>query len=140
MPEGRDSTLGDFLTPISSKFFIENTFGISNVNTKTFILMLASENPRSFVSGARVDLKVTLKEANRTEFHHLMPRNFLKESKQNRIFDESALANFAFMSRADNRRLGGDAPSVYRAKGLSRNKCSNFAKTAQYFQCVIRYS
>ena len=27
-----------------------------------------------------------------------------------------------------------------RFKGLSRNKCSNFAKTAQYFQCVIRYS
>jgi len=32
------------------------------------------------------------------------------------------------------------AKNVETAKGLSRNKCSNFAKTAQYFQCVIRYS
>ena len=47
------------------------------------------------------------------------------------------------------RQLGGAGESrlgqlgtavIAPAKGLSRNKCSNFAKTAQYFQCVIRYS
>ena len=114
--DGHESSLGDFHASIGPEFFTENTFGIGNVNTKTFILMLASAAPKSFVSGAPVDLKATLKDANRTEFHHLMPRNFLKETEQNKSIEESILANFAFMSRADNRRLGGDAPSVYRAK------------------------
>jgi hypothetical protein len=44
-----------------------------------------------------------------------MPRSFLKTSSQNAKSD-SALANFAFLSRADNRQLGGVAPSVYRGK------------------------
>jgi len=114
--EGRESTLGDFTVSIGSEFFMENTFGLGNVNTKTFILMLASSAPRSFISGTQIDLKVTLKDANRTEFHHLMPRSFLRESGQSGLTDDSMLANFAFMSRADNRRLGGVAPSVYRAK------------------------
>ncbi len=117
--EGREFALGDFPVSINPEFFTENTFGIGNVNTKTFILMLASARPRSFISGAAIDLEATLKPANRTEFHHLMPRGFLRESKQNKEIDESILANFAFMSRADNRKLGGDAPSAYRGKMAS---------------------
>lgn len=110
-----DSALGEFTVHISPTFFTQNTFGLNNVNTKTFILMLACHKPLSFISGAPVDLAKTLKEANRTEFHHLMPRSFLKTSKQNDL-NESVLANFSFMSRADNREIGGVAPSIYRSK------------------------
>ena len=66
--EGRESALGDFPVSINPEFFTENTFGIGNVNTKTFILMLASARPRSFISGAAIDLEATLKPANRTSF------------------------------------------------------------------------
>src|SRR5205823_10079723 len=65
--------------------------------------------------GQPVDLAINLKEANRTEFHHMMPRAFLKASKQTQ-WDENALANIAFLSRADNREIGGVAPSLYRRK------------------------
>lgn len=44
-----------------------------------------------------------------------MPRAFLKASGQEE-FDESILANFAFLSRSDNRDIGGVAPSNYRRK------------------------
>ena len=44
-----------------------------------------------------------------------MPRSFLKSSGQTETND-SVLANFAFLSRADNRQLGGVAPSAYRGK------------------------
>ncbi|MGJ0506172.1 MAG: GmrSD restriction endonuclease domain-containing protein [Methylocystis sp.] len=111
----RDSTLGEFQVTISPDFFVENAFGLNNVNTKTFILMLAGCSPRSFISGAAVNLAETLKAANRTEYHHMMPRAFLKESKQNR-WNDSVLANMCFLSRADNRELGGTAPSAYRTK------------------------
>jgi hypothetical protein len=110
-----DSNLGDFAVDITSDFFSSNLFGLNNVNTKTFVLLLASRRPLSFISGAPVDLATTLKESNRTEFHHLMPRSFLKLSKQTAL-DDSILANFAFLSRSDNRELGGVAPSVYRSK------------------------
>ena len=96
-------------------YFKENVFGIGNVNTKTFILLLASRRPRAFISGQVVDLSSTLKAANRTEFHHLMPRSFLKASYVGPLSD-SILANFAFLSRGDNNEIGGVAPSLYRAK------------------------
>ena len=111
-----DSQLGEFPVPLPVEFFTDNTFGLGNVNTKTFVLMLASAGPRSFISGVPVDLKTTIKEANRTEYHHLMPKAFLDKSGQTDKYDASVLANFAFLSRADNRRLGGDAPSAYRSK------------------------
>ncbi|WP_210246550.1 hypothetical protein, partial [Methylobacterium sp. WL12] len=101
---------------ITNEFFLENTFNLSTVNTKTFILLLASLEPRSFISGQNLDLKKTLKDSNRTEYHHLMPRSFVKTSAQDEHFSENVLANFCFLSRADNRKLGGDASSVYKQK------------------------
>jgi hypothetical protein len=114
--EGVVSKLGDFNLDLEPDFFIRNVFGMANVNTKTFILMLATRGPRSFISGGSVDLAKTLKEANRTEFHHMMPRHFIRDTGQADKIGESVLANFCFLSRADNREIGGDRPSVYRAK------------------------
>lgn len=110
------STLDALHVDIDKAYFTENRFGSGNVNTKTFILMLADMKPRSFSSGAQVKLAETLKAANRTEFHHLMPRAFLRDSGQTLLINESALVNFAFLSRADNRLLGGKAPSDYRSQ------------------------
>lgn len=113
--EGQASKLGSFSVSVSPQFFTDNSFGIGYVNTKTFILLLAQSKPLSFISGAPIDLSEKLRASNRTEFHHLMPKAFLEQTGQ-RAFSENCLANFAFMSRADNRLLGGDRPSVYRQK------------------------
>lgn len=116
---GNPSALGDFgsAPDLDEAFFLLNTFGMGNVNTKTFLLMLAQYNPLSFISGAPVDLAKTLKESNRSEFHHLMPRDFLKLTKQAGLeFNDSLLANMCFLSRVDNRQLGGQAPSKYRTR------------------------
>ena len=85
------------------------------MNSKTFILLLAQSGPLTFISGQPIDLADKLKAANRAEFHHLMPRKFLKDSGQTERKD-SLLANFAFISRSENRALGGDAPSDYKSK------------------------
>ena len=112
--DGTPSALGDFTTAVDAKFFLENDFVIGTVNTKTFILMLAQYAPLSFVSGAPIDLANCLKQANRTEFHHLMPKDYVKKEYDNARF--SPLSNMAFLSRSDNRFLGGEKPSKYRAK------------------------
>ena len=119
---GEKSSLGNFAANVQPDFFLQNTFRISNVNTKTFLLMLASRSPKSFISGQNVDLSETLKKANRSEYHHMMPRSFLEKSDQKDPLGDSILANFCFLSRADNRKLGGVAPSEYKAKMPAETK------------------
>lgn len=120
--DGLDSKLGDFPVSVSEDFFLQNIFRISNVNTKTFLLLLATQRPKSFISGQNVNLSETLKAANRSEFHHMMPRSFLDKSMQADHRGESILANFCFLSRADNRKLGGKPPSEYREKMPADNQ------------------
>ena len=106
--------LADFSCIVSAEFFSETRFTIGSVNTSTYILLLAQLQPRSFITGQPSTLREALLVYNRTEFHHCYPRKFLKS--QGRSTQEiNRLANFAFVTRADNRKLGGHAPSIYRA-------------------------
>jgi hypothetical protein len=111
---GQQSSLGSFPSAIDQDFFIQNNFGIGNVNTKTFVLMLAQQKPLSFVSGTPIDVNSKLKEYNNAEFHHMMPRAFVKSSDAPGWVN--CLANHCFLSRSENKALGGVAPSEYKKK------------------------
>jgi hypothetical protein len=111
--EGKPSALGGFAINIAEDYFTTNIFTIGTVNTSTFILLLAQQKPLSFISGAPIDLGEKLRQSNRAEFHHLMPKAHLINTKQEE-YSPNCLANFAFISRADNRTLGGAAPSLYK--------------------------
>lgn len=111
--DGIESGLGGFAASVDPDFFTENTFISSVVNTKTFVLLLAQQKPLSFISGSPIDLGRVLRDYNRNEFHHLYPRAYLRDSYETRKINR--LTNFAFISRVDNSRLGGRAPSDYRA-------------------------
>lgn len=115
LKDGQPSNLVGQPISISPKFFLENSFRINAVLSRTFILMLAQQGPKSFISGQKLDLGQVLKEYNRNEFHHIFPRSHLKASGQADP-DDSCLANICFLSRVDNNALGGQAPSVYRSK------------------------
>lgn len=115
LKSGQLSSLANLRLNISPEIFKNEKFLMSSVLTKAFILMLSKNNPLSFISGTPVDLGAKLRACNRKEFHHLMPRAFLRESEQTQ-YNESCLANFCFISRTDNRILGGGRPSVYRDK------------------------
>lgn len=99
---------------VTPAYFVENAFALTSVNTKVFILMLAHAKPKSFLSAADVDLNEVLVSCNRTEFHHIFPKNYLaakagvvEKTKQ------FMLANFAFLSQKDNRSIQDKAPSDY---------------------------
>lgn len=99
---------------VTSEFFLENAFSVSSVNTKTFILLLAKKRPKSFLSGADVDLDDVLTSCNKTEFHHIFPDNYLKSKcgVEERI-KRFCLANFAFLSQKDNRSIKDKSPIDY---------------------------
>jgi hypothetical protein len=104
------------LTPpkVDSLFFLDNVFSLSAVNTKTFILLLASQQPKSFLSGANVDLDKVLLTCNRTEFHHIFPKDHLAKGLKIDSRDvQFRLANFAFLSQTDNRKIKNRPPDQY---------------------------
>jgi hypothetical protein len=111
----RPNTLGDFPVLVNADFFTQNAFRVNTVNTITFVLMLAQKQPLSFVSGQPVALDAVLRDYNRSEFHHLFPKAFLT-ARGVPPERQAPLANFAFLSKADNVALGGVAPSVYRRR------------------------
>ncbi|HTN58275.1 MAG TPA: DUF262 domain-containing protein [Protaetiibacter sp.] len=111
--------LADIPWYVDPEFFIDNRFNVSSVATKTFVLMLASGGPKSFVSGTPVSLGDVLRHYNRKEFHHLYPQRFLKMEGR-ATEDINRLANFAIISASDNKTLGGVAPSAYKTKMPSK--------------------
>ena len=113
--ENRESKLGNFNVKIDEDLFKSEKFVLNSVITKAFILLLAANNPKNFINGSPIDLSSKLRECNRKEFHHLMPKAFLQKSNQTH-HNENCLANYCFISRSDNRELGGDSPSQYRLK------------------------
>ncbi len=117
---GQQSNLGGFAADVTNEFFTREEFGIGKVNTKTFVLLLAEQKPMSFVSGQPVDLNEKLKEYNKTEFHHLMPRAYLKAVGVTK-YSANALSNFAFLSSSENKHLGGAKPSKYKEKMAQEN-------------------
>lgn len=111
LKQGKESSLGEFESRVDEAFF-KNTFRVAAAATKTFVLMLSNNSPKSLLSGKHLDLDRVLQKYNRSEFHHIYPRAFLRDQG----YDDqliNSLANFCFLSGAENRSIGRKKPSVY---------------------------
>jgi hypothetical protein len=108
---GETSTIDEIAFTIDPSYF-RNTFRVGAAATKSFVLLLANNRPRSLVSGKLIDLDRVLQSYNRSEFHHIYPKAFLRESG---VTDDdiNVLGNFCFLSAAENRSIGRKRPSVY---------------------------
>jgi hypothetical protein len=111
--EGAPSALTDMPLPAGSDFFTRYRFSIRTVATKAFILLLAQQHPRTFLSGEPIKVDKVLAEPNRSEYHHCFPKARLATTRSSE--EINALANFAVISRADNRTISDKLPSEYRA-------------------------
>lgn len=108
---GEPNTLDQIDVAIKPEFF-RSTFRVGAAATKTFVLLLANNNPRSLLSGKGVDLDKVLQRYNRSEFHHIYPRAFLREIGVAES-DINVLGNFCFLSAAENKNIGRKRPSAY---------------------------
>lgn len=114
------SALGNFDVEFDNGFFCKTQFNLNTVNTKTFILMLASESPLNFVSGSPVSLGDVLRACNKKEFHHVYPKKYLTDENVS-VRDINCLTNYVILSKAENNKIGGLRPSLYR-KMMSRSE------------------
>ncbi|MEW2588814.1 DUF262 domain-containing protein [Micromonospora aurantiaca] len=110
---GRKCRLTDMSVNVDESLFLRHQFKLSTVLSRTFILMLAQQRPRSLVSGQSIDLAAVLKSYNRNEFHHIYPQAYLRSAGID-VERHSLLANICFISSIDNKILGGDSPATYR--------------------------
>lgn len=110
--KGDNSTLDRITGGVDATFFSGNLFSARTVATKAFILLLASRSPLTFLSGQAVNLDDVLSEPDRKEYHHCMPRAWMRDNRQ-QVSDSAtnSLANFA-----ENRTIKDHAPSVYRTE------------------------
>lgn len=114
LKENENQVISDFECKVNTSFFTENQFNLGSVNTKTYVITLASKQPSSFISGAKVDLRNVLKNSSRNEFHHIFPKNHLKGlGKKDR--DINVLANLCFLNNADNQKIKDKSPVVYKS-------------------------
>lgn len=107
-------SISDFECKITSSFFTDNQFNLGSVNTKTFIITLASKLPSSFISGGKVNLRAVLKNASRNEFHHIFPKGYLKGvGKTDK--EINMLSNLCFLNSADNQKIKDKSPKIYKS-------------------------
>lgn len=110
--EGETSVLSDVPFTADPEFFLRHRFNIGTVATKSFILLLADAHPKTFLSGEYIKISKVLAEPNRSEYHHCYPKAKLSGTKS--VGEINALANFAVISRSENREISDKLPSVYR--------------------------
>lgn len=112
LKNGQPSTLGEIDISVPPAYFLNNTFRVGTAATKTFVLLLANNEPKSLMSGKAVDLEKVLQRYNRSEFHHIYPRAYLRDLS---VPDAAinVLANFCFLSAAENKNIGKKRPAVY---------------------------
>lgn len=111
LKNGQPSTLDNIDVTVDPIFFM-TSFRVGAAVTKTFVLLLANNAPQSLLSGKNIDLDKVLQRYNRSEFHHIYPRAFLRELG---VADTkiNVLGNFCFLSAAENKSIGRKRPSIY---------------------------
>ncbi|MDB0529811.1 DUF262 domain-containing protein [Ralstonia solanacearum] len=111
LKSGQPNTLDAIEFDMQPAYF-RGIFRVGAAATKSFVLMLANNDPRSLLSGKNIDLDKVLQRYNRSEFHHIYPRAFLRDLKHDDA-EINSLANFCFLSAAENKNIGRKRPSVY---------------------------
>ncbi|WP_312047670.1 GmrSD restriction endonuclease domain-containing protein [Anaerotignum sp.] len=120
--------IAEFYCKLEPQYFSDSLFNVGSVNTKTFVLMLASNKPRSFISGAYVRLGDVLKTVNRNEFHHIFPKKHLERLGVDKR-KINCLANFCFLNNADNQKIKDKDPKKYKVL-LPKTSMENILESA----------
>lgn len=105
----------------------KKTWRINSTVAKAAICLLAQYDPRSFFSGAPVNLGTTLAAYNAREFHHIYPKAYL--AAHGIPFHESnVIANVCMLTSHDNNTISDKDPRDYFSEILADIRDSVFEK------------
>lgn len=99
---------------ITEEILMKSVFSIRSSLTRTVLLFQAQYSPMDLISGRKINIGKVLSNYNRSEFHHIFPdaflRNTLNVSDKNERY---RLLNFCFLSSASNKKISAKPPSEY---------------------------
>ena len=88
------------------------TWRINSTVAKAAICLLAQLEPKSFLTGAPVDLSDALSAYNAREFHHIYPKAYLA-SQGIHFHEANVIANICMLTSADNSEIRDADPAEY---------------------------
>lgn len=91
------------------------TWRINSTASKAMICLLAQQQPKSFLSGASIDLGSMLSAYNARQFHHVYPKGHLS-SKGIGFHEANVVANICMLTASDNNSISDTAPYEYLPK------------------------
>jgi len=106
------SDIKKYYYTIDEKTLINQKFTKNSPFIRTFLLLLAIKSPLNLINGNKIDLGVSLSKYNLKEYHHIFPRNFLK-NKGIPTEKINSLCNFCFLPSDANKIISNKAPSDY---------------------------
>lgn len=123
---GRSNDATDFGTEPTATKLIDSQFRSNNSRSRAFILALALKNPRNMSNGIAIDVADALSIYNKKQFHHIYPRNHLKEqaalpanSKAKLVEMSNSLVNICMLTASENIKISDEAPQNYIPECLS---------------------
>lgn len=90
----------------------KKTWRINSTVAKATICLLAQQQPKSFLSGASIDLSETLSAYNARQFHHIYPKAYLNGIGIG-FHEANVIANICMLTAADNNSISDAAPHDY---------------------------
>lgn len=102
----------DLLDAAVDTALFKKTWRINSTAAKATICLLAQYNPRSFLTGATVDLGDTMSAYNAREFHHIYPKGFLANLGIG-FHEANVIANVCLLTSSDNRTITDRDPAEY---------------------------
>ncbi len=111
--EGKDVT-ASLNTSVEASYFLR-TWRINSTAAKAAICLLAQCGPRSFLTGAPVDLGATLSAYNSRQFHHIYPKAYLGTLGIS-FHTANVIANICLLTASDNNTISDASPEEYLGK------------------------
>lgn len=99
-------------TPPLKNDLFASTWRINSTAAKAALCLLAQLRPRSFLTGAEVDLGTVLSSYNARQFHHIYPKGYLSSIGVS-FHEANIIANICFLSASENNAISDSPPEKY---------------------------
>jgi hypothetical protein len=105
-------SLSRYSYTVDSKTLIRQVMTKQSPVARAFLLLLAQRGPLDLTNGLAVDTGKALSGYNRKEYHHVFPRNFLRQRgvPTDKV---NSICNFCFLPSGSNKKISSRAPSDY---------------------------
>lgn len=101
-----------YKTNITEDSLRKQKFLKGNPVTKSFLLLLANQNPLDLTNGENIRIDDALSSYKRKEYHHIFPDAFLK-TKNHAIDKINQIPNFCLLPSLSNKAISKKPPSDY---------------------------